>query len=60
MLTAGVAGACLGFLYGQRTEPVMLGRHYAKDNPIHFGAAIGGIMFSPALGLLNQWTRLGR
>ena len=60
VLAAGVAGAYLGFLYGQRAEPGYLGRHYAIDNAIHFGAAIGGIIFSTALGLLNQWKRLGR
>ncbi len=60
VLAAGVAGAYLGFLYGQRAEPGYLGRHYAIDNSIHFGATIGGIIFSTALGLLNQWTRLGR
>ena len=60
VLAGGVAGAYLGFLYGQRAEPGFLGRHYAIDNAIHFGAAIGGIIVSTALGLLNQLTRLGR
>ena len=60
VLAGGVAGAYLGFLYGQRAEPGMLGRHYAIDSAIHFGAAIGGIIFSTTLGLLNQWGRIGR
>ncbi len=60
VLAAGVAGAYLGFLYGQRAEPGYLGRHYAIDNDIHFGAAIGGIIFSTALGPFNQWKTLGR
>lgn len=36
VLAGGVAGAYLGFLYGQRAEPVTLGRRYAIDNSIHF------------------------
>ena len=60
VLAGGVAGAYLGFLYGQRAEPGMLGRHYTIDNAIHFGAAISGIIFSTILGLLNQWGIIGR
>ncbi len=60
VLAGGVAGAYLGFLYGQRADPGILGRHYAIDNAIHFGAAIGGIILSTTLGLLNHWGRIGR
>ena len=57
VLAGGVAGAYLGFLYGERAEPGVLGRRYTIDNAIHFGAAIGGTILSTILGLLNQWTR---
>jgi len=60
VLAGGVAGAYMGFLYGQRAEPGTLGRHYAIDNAIHFGAAIGGIILSTTLGLLNQWGIMRR
>jgi len=60
VLAGGVAGAYLGFLYGQRAGPGMLGRHYSIDNAIHYGAAIGGIILSTTLGLLNQWGIIGR
>ncbi len=57
VLAGGVAGAYLGFFYGERAEPGVLGRRYTIDNAIHFGAAIGGTILSTILGLLNQWNR---
>ena len=57
VIIGGIAGAYLGFLYGQRVEPGYLGRHYKLDSTIHFGAAIGAIVTATALGLINQLGR---
>ena len=60
VIIGGIAGAYLGFFYGQRVEPGLLGRRYTLDSAIHFGAAIGAIVTATALGLINQWGRSGR
>ena len=53
-------GICLAIVYGQNVESTYLGRAYTIDNSLHFGAAIGGITVSTALGLLNEIRTLGR
>ncbi len=60
VIVGGIAGAYLGFLYGQRVEPGYLGRRYTLDSSIHFGTAIGAIVTATALGLINQLGRSGR
>jgi hypothetical protein len=60
VIIGGIAGAYLGFIYGQRVDPGFLGRRYTLDSAIHFGAAIGAIVTATALGLINQWGRSGR
>ena len=60
ILAAGIAGAYIGLAYGQNIEPTYMGRAYTIDNSLHFGAAIGGITVSTALGLLNEIRTLGR
>jgi len=60
VIIGGIAGAYLGFIYGQGIEPGYLGRRYALDSTIHFGAAIGAIVTATVLGLINQWGRSSR
>ena len=60
VLIGGLAGTYIGLVYGQYVEPTYLGRHYTIDNSLHFGAGIGGITVSTALGLLNGIRTLGR
>jgi len=60
VIFGGVAGAYLGFIYGQGVEPSYMGRRYTLDSAIHFGAAIGGIVTATVLGLINQWGRSSR
>jgi hypothetical protein len=57
VIVGGIAGAYLGFLYGQRVEESYLGRRYTLDSAIHFGAALGAIVTATTLGLINQWGR---
>ena len=57
VIIGGIAGAYLGFIYGQGVEPTYMGRRYTLDNAIHFGAAIGAIITATVLGLINQWGR---
>ncbi len=57
VVIGGIAGAYLGFLYGQSVEEGYLGRRYTLDSAIHIGAAIGAIVTATALGLINQWGR---
>ncbi len=57
VIVGGIAGAYLGFIYGQGAEPGYLGRRYTLDSAIHIGAAIGAIVTATALGLINQWGR---
>ena len=60
VLVGGIAGTYIGMVYGQNVEPTYLGRAYTIDNSLHFGAAIGGITVSTALGLFNEIRTLGR
>ena len=60
VIIGGIAGAYLGFLYGQRVEDSYLGSRYTLDSAIHFGAAIGAIVTATVLGLINQWGRSSR
>ncbi len=58
VVIGGIAGAYLGFRYGQSVEEGYLGRRYTLDSAIHIGAAIGAIVTATALGLINQWGRI--
>jgi MFS family permease len=60
VLIGGLAGTYIGLIYGQYVEPTYMGRQYTIDNSLHFGAGIGGITVSTALGLLNGIRTQGR
>ncbi len=60
VLLGGLAGTYIGLVFGQYVEPTYMGRQYTIDNSLHFGAGIGGITVSTALGLLNGIRTLGR
>jgi hypothetical protein len=60
VLTGGIAGTYLGYVYGQSVDPTYLGRSYTVDNWIHLGAAIGAIATSTALGLIGVIRDLRR
>ena len=59
-LVAGVVGVYVGYAYGQYVDSNFLGRQYAIENAIHFGAAIGGIAVTTILGLISQRRTFGR
>ena len=60
VLVGAIAGTYLGLAYGQNVDPTYLGRAYTIENGLHFGAAIGGITVSTALGLFNDRRTMGR
>ena len=60
VLVGGIAGTYIGLVYGEYVEPSYMGRQYTIDNSLHFGAGIGGIIVSTALGLLHGIRALGR
>ena len=60
VLAGAMAGTYLGLAYGQYVDPTYLGRQYTIDNWLHFGAAIGGITVSTALGLFHERRTMGR
>ena len=60
VLAGAMAGTYLGLAYGQNVDTTYLGRQYTIDNWLHFGAAIGGITASTALGLFNERRTTGR
>ena len=60
VLGGGVLGAYLGLEYGRVVDPSYLGRRYAIDSAMHFGAAIGGISLASAFGLFNYMCTMGR
>ncbi len=60
VLAGGTVGTYIGFVYGQNVETTYLGRQYTIDNSLHFGAAIGAITLSTALGLFNELRTKGR
>jgi hypothetical protein len=53
VLAGGVAGAYLGYLYGQTVDPTYLGRSYTIDNNIHLGAALGALATATTVGLIS-------
>jgi hypothetical protein len=58
VLTGGIAGTYLGYVYGQSVDPTYLGKAYTIDNNVHLGAAIGAIAIATTLGLISSlWTR---
>ena len=58
VLAAGVAGAYLGLVYGEITDPTYLGRRYTIDNMMHWGAPLVAIIASTVLGLVHQvWVQ---
>ena len=59
-LVAGVVGVYVGYAYGQNVDPDYLGRQYAIENAIHFGAAIGAIAVTTTLGLISEIRTFGR
>ena len=59
VILGGVAGTYLGHVYGQNVGPTYLGRAYTIDNWLHFGAAIGTIAVSTALGMFNEFGSTG-
>ena len=60
VLAGGTLGTYIGLVYGQNVEPTYMGRLYTIDNSLHFGAGIGGIIVSTALGLFNGIRTLDR
>ena len=60
VLVGAIAGTYFGLAYGQDVDTTYLGRQYTIDNWLHFGAAIGGITVSTALGLFNEFRTMGR
>ena len=60
VLAGGILGAYLGLEYGQVIDPSYLGRRYAIDNMMHWGAAVGGTTVASALGLYHYVRNLGR
>ena len=60
VMVGGIVGSYIGLVYGQNVDPNYLGRSYAIENGLHFGAAIGAILVSTALGLFNEIKTKGR
>ena len=60
VLLGALVGTYLGLAYGQDADSTYLGRQYTIDNWLHFGAAMGGIAVSTALGLFNERRTMGR
>lgn len=60
VVVGGVVGSYIGLNYGQNVDPNYLGRSYAIENGLHFGAATGAILVSTALGLFNERKTRGR
>lgn len=60
VLAGGIAGAYIGLEYGRNVDPTYLGRAYTVNNWLHYGAAIGGIIVSTALGLFTEIRTMGR
>jgi len=59
IMLGGIAGTYAGMVYGQNVDSTYLGRAYTIENGLHFGAAIGGITVSTALGIFNEIRSLG-
>ena len=60
VMVGGILGSYIGLVYGQNVDPNYLGRSYAIENGLHFGAATGAILVSTALGLFNEIKTKGR
>ena len=60
VLLGGVAGTYIGAVYGQNIDATYLGRQATIVNTSHWGAAIGAILVSTALGLFNEIKTKGR
>ncbi len=60
VMVGGTVGTYAGLVYGQNVDPNYLGRSYAIENGLHFGAATGAILVSTALGLFNEIKTKGR
>ncbi len=60
VLLGGIAGAYIGSAYGQTIDPTYLGQRATVVNMIHWGAAIGAIAVSAAIGLFNEVRGEGR
>ena len=60
VMVGGIGGTYIGLVYGQNVEPNYLGRSYAIENGLHFGAATGAILVSTALGIFNEIKTKGR
>ena len=60
VMVGGIVGSYIGLVYGQNVDPNYLGRSYAIENGLHFGAATGAILVSTALGLFNEIKTKGR
>lgn len=60
VLLGGIAGVYIGSIYGQNIDPTFLGKGAAVVNMIHWGAVIGAIAVSTALGLFNEVRGGGR
>ena len=60
VLLGGIAGVYIGSIYGQNTAPTYLGQRATVVNMIHWGAAIGAITVSTAIGLIGEVRGEGR
>ena len=60
VMLGGIVGSYIGLIYGQNVDPNYMGRSYAIENGLHFGAATGAILVSTALGLFNTIKTRGR
>lgn len=60
VLLGGLAGVYIGSIYGQRIDPTFLGQGASVVNMIHWGAVIGAIAVSTAIGLFNEVRSGGR
>ncbi len=60
VLLGGIAGVYIGSIYGQNIDPTFLGQRGAVVNMIHWGAIIGAIAVSTAIGLFNEVRSGGR
>ena len=60
VLLGGLAGVYIGSIYGQNIDPTFLGQGASVVNMIHWGAVIGAIAVSTAIGLFNEVRSGGR
>ena len=60
VVVGGIVGSYIGLVYGQNADPNYLGRSYAIESGLHFGAATGAILVSTALGLIHEMKTQGR